>query len=455
MYLEHVESVTPRPAMQQKRVQLYLLMLLIDGALLLGSFVLAGGVYRNQWPLPFALSMGWAVLPIFLVIATYQRCYSLPALDSWRHAIGRMVVALLITAVICMVMIFYAKAAMDFSRVMLSLALVFAFVSMAAARALLRFYIRQRFGPTMSSTLLVMDGGPQIDIPGAEVVKADSFDLAGANSDPRRLDQIGRLMRGMDRVVVSSDDERRALWARIMRSAGVRGEVLSQGLQGLGALGLRVQDGKALLLLSTGPLALHARLYKRAMDLAFTIPALLLLSPLMLLVAALIKLADGGPVFFVQPRMGQHNCLFNMLKFRSMKVDKGDRDGARSTSRADDRVTRVGKFIRKTSIDELPQLINVLRSEMSLVGPRPHALGSQAGQKLFWEVDSNYWLRHSLKPGLTGLAQVRGHRGATETESHLINRLDADLEYIRTWSLWGDIKILFATVRVLIHPNAY
>jgi len=124
MYLEHVESVSPRPAMQQKRVQLYLLMLLIDSALLLGSFVLAGGVYRNQWPLPFALSMGWAVLPIFLVIATYQR----------------------------LVMIFYAKAATDFSRVMLSLALVFAFVSMAAARALLSFYIRQRFGPTMSST---------------------------------------------------------------------------------------------------------------------------------------------------------------------------------------------------------------------------------------------------------------------------------------------------------------
>ena len=103
----------------------------------------------------------------------------------------------------------------------------------------------------------------------------------------------------------------------------------------------------------------------------------------------------------------------------------------------------------------LDALLNVLRSEMSIVGPRPHALGSQAGEKLFWEIDSNYWQRHALKPGLTGLAQVRGHRGATETESHLKDRLEADLEYIGNWSITRDIKIILATARVLVHPNAY
>ncbi|WP_247718149.1 exopolysaccharide biosynthesis polyprenyl glycosylphosphotransferase [Qipengyuania proteolytica] len=449
--------------MEQRRVQLYLVMLLADAAIVLGSFVLAGGVYRDQWPLPFALSMAWAFLPIFLVIATYQRCYSIRALDEVRFAIGQVGLALLISAMLCTVMIFYAKAATDFSRVMLSLALMFSFVAMGAFRLVMHKLLRMYYGPSVSGVLLVLDGGPSIELPGAQVVhthsmaeaETQSFDISGANADPKSLNQIGRLMRGMDRVVVSCESERRPEWARVMRSAGVRGEVLSVAIQELGAIGLEREGGKTLLVVSSGPLALHARLFKRAMDLAITVPALLVLSPIMLAVALLIKLEDGGPVFFVQPRMGQHNCLFDMLKFRSMRVEKLDHDGTRSASRTDDRVTRIGRFIRRTSIDELPQLINVLRAEMSLVGPRPHALGSQAGEKLFWEVDSNYWQRHSLKPGLTGLAQVRGHRGATETETHLIDRLDADLEYIRNWSLWGDIKILFATVRVLVHPNAY
>ena len=115
----------------------------------------------------------------------------------------------------------------------------------------------------------------------------------------------------------------------------------------------------------------------------------------------------------------------------------------------------MGRFIRRTSIDELPQLINVIEGKMSLVGPRPHALGSQAGDKLFWEVDRRYWLRHALKPGLTGLAQVRGLRGATAQESDLADRLGADLEYLNGWSLWRDMRIIAATLGVLVHDRAF
>jgi lipopolysaccharide/colanic/teichoic acid biosynthesis glycosyltransferase len=144
-----------------------------------------------------------------------------------------------------------------------------------------------------------------------------------------------------------------------------------------------------------------------------------------------------------------------MYKFRSMKVQKSDPDGNRSTSRQDARVTRVGRFIRRTSIDELPQLANVLRGEMSIVGPRPHAIGSFAGDKLFWRVDTEYWHRHALKPGVTGLAQIRGYRGATEHEADLQNRLDADLEYIRKWSPWRDALIVLQTLGVLMHRKAF
>jgi lipopolysaccharide/colanic/teichoic acid biosynthesis glycosyltransferase len=138
-----------------------------------------------------------------------------------------------------------------------------------------------------------------------------------------------------------------------------------------------------------------------------------------------------------------------------MRVEKLDSAGARSASKDDDRITRIGRFIRGTSIDELPQLFNVLRGEMSIVGPRPHAIGSLAGDKLFWEVDHRYWLRHSLKPGLTGLAQVRGLRGATDTETDLANRLQADLEYLDGWTIWRDLNIIMNTVRVLVHDRAF
>lgn len=444
-----------RPAMERRRLQIYAGMLLCDLAALLGAFVIAGGIYRNIWPLPFALSMAFAFIPIFAVIALYQRCYSLRALDDLRFAVSRMGQALVVSALLCTVMIFYSRSADEFSRVMLSVALVFGFLFMLGLRVLLHRGLRWSYGASVTSILIVMDDGPEVEIPGAEVISTAGFDLEGANSDPASLDEIGRLMRGRDRVVVSCAVDRRVYWTRILRGAGVRGDVISEALQELGALSLIRERGQSFLVVSTGPLSLYARVAKRAMDLAFTVPALIALSPLLLVIALLIKLEDGGPILFVQPRMGRGNCIFQMYKFRSMRVDRLDSAGNTSTSRTDDRITKIGKFIRRTSIDELPQLFNVLRSEMSIVGPRPHALGSQAEEKLFWEIDDNYWQRHSLKPGLTGLAQVRGHRGATESEDHLVHRLDADLEYIRSWSLLGDVKIIFATGRVLLHPNAY
>ena len=138
-----------------------------------------------------------------------------------------------------------------------------------------------------------------------------------------------------------------------------------------------------------------------------------------------------------------------------MRSDASDEAGSRSASRDDDRVTRVGRFIRGTSIDELPQLINVLKGEMSIVGPRPHALGSRAEEQLFWAIEERYFDRHAIKPGMTGLAQVRGYRGATHRLSDVTDRLHADLEYLDGWHIGRDIGIMIRTLGVLVHSNAF
>jgi lipopolysaccharide/colanic/teichoic acid biosynthesis glycosyltransferase len=175
----------------------------------------------------------------------------------------------------------------------------------------------------------------------------------------------------------------------------------------------------------------------------------------MLAVAAVIRMESEGPIFFRQERIGQNNRTFRIFKFRSMRLECSDIHGMRSAARDDDRVSRVGRFIRRTSIDELPQLLNVIIGDMSIVGPRPHALGSLAGRRLFWDVDPRYWQRHSLKPGITGLAQIRGFRGATESVTDLENRLRCDLEYLGSWSIWLDLQIILATFRVVVHHKAY
>ena len=242
-----------------------------------------------------------------------------------------------------------------------------------------------------------------------------------------------------------------------LKGAGVHTEVTSDFMNEIGALGVVRRDdiGLVTLLVATGPLGLRARFMKRALDIVVSLAALIVAAPILLLAALAIKLEDGGPVLFRQRRIGRRNQLFSIYKLRTMSVNGSDADGHKSTSKGDARITRVGNFLRKTSIDELPQLFNVLKGDMSLVGPRPHAIGSLAGEKLFWEVDQRYGHRHSLRPGLTGLAQVRGFRGATDREDDLSKRLQADLEYLSGWTIWRDVGILLATARVLVHDRAY
>lgn len=187
---------------------------------------------------------------------------------------------------------------------------------------------------------------------------------------------------------------------------------------------------------------------KRVMDVTITTVALIALSPILAGLAIAIKLETPGPVFYRQKRFGLNNQLFDCYKFRSMTQD-ACRDSEKEillTERQDSRVTRMGNFIRRTSLDELPQLWNVLKGDMSLVGPRPHPPGVKAGEKLYEDVIENFALRYQMKPGITGLAQVKGARGNTFTEEDLRRRFAYDLDYIRSWSPWLDIKIIFCTL---------
>ena len=191
---------------------------------------------------------------------------------------------------------------------------------------------------------------------------------------------------------------------------------------------------------------------KRLFDLLVAAAALIVLAPLLALVALLIKLDSAGPVFFRQERMGWSGDSFRIWKFRSMVVHQPDEGVVKQAEKNDPRKTRVGAFIRKTSLDELPQLFNVLMGEMSLVGPRPHAIAHDAQ----YSPDiSDYFARHNIKPGITGLAQVRGFRGETKDIEQMIRRVDSDIEYINNWSLWLDFTILARTVLAFSGKHAY
>ncbi|MEM0929716.1 MAG: undecaprenyl-phosphate glucose phosphotransferase [Pseudomonadota bacterium] len=180
--------------------------------------------------------------------------------------------------------------------------------------------------------------------------------------------------------------------------------------------------------------------------------ALLILSPIMLLCGLAVKLDSKGPILFVQRRQGMAGDIFPIIKFRSMRVMEDD-DDVQQATRDDERITRVGRFLRATSLDELPQLFNVLKGDMSLVGPRPHALKHDA---YYSTLIKDYAARHRVKPGMTGWAQVNGYRGETSEPGLMEARLRYDLDYIENWSLWFDLRILLLTVKVVLkRENAY
>jgi exopolysaccharide biosynthesis polyprenyl glycosylphosphotransferase len=196
--------------------------------------------------------------------------------------------------------------------------------------------------------------------------------------------------------------------------------------------------------------------FKWLFDKIVAVIALIVLSPVMVATAIAIKLDSTGPVFFKQKRHGFNNELVEVFKFRSMRTDMLDANASKLVTKGDPRVTRVGRFIRKTSIDELPQFFNVLTGQLSVVGPRPHATQAKADNLLYYEAVEGYFARHKVKPGITGWAQIHGWRGETDTVDKIMQRVQHDLYYIEKWSILLDLYIVLMTpIRLLNSENAY
>lgn len=462
--MQHPDKITASPPLspakvdhsrQTARMALYARLVLGDGLSLLIGFSLAGKVRDAAWLVSNGVSLLFVVLPVLFILGNNNRAYSLEVLSDYGESARRATSSLVQSFLFLFALLFAVQEGADISRVGIATVFSSTLLAMLLFRYLSYLWVRRALAGILTDELVIIDGVPNPE-PGARfVVDARANRLEPDLNDPAMLERFARVTDFYDRILVACRPEHQATWATLLKTIDAKGELLVGRRDEIGVIGIDTFGASNTLVVSRGSLPFSDRVKKRLFDLTIAVPALVFLAPLMVAVAILIKLDSKGPVFFRQPRVGRNNVPFRIYKFRSMRQDQCDEDGAQSTRRDDDRISRFGAFLRKTSIDELPQLLNVVKGDMSIVGPRPHALGSTAEDRLFWQITHRYWERHALKPGITGLAQVRGYRGATEKTSDLTDRLNSDLEYLSGWRLWRDVTILAATLKVLVHPNAY
>lgn len=396
-----------------------------------------------------------AILPAYVFMAISQHAFTMSVIARARISAFKACGALLLAIGFVGLVAFFLQAVGGVSRSVVGMGTTLGIGFSIAFRTWLALHAHKLLGDVTINEVVIQDGANAQVNEGSIILDAARDGISLRLDSPAMLDRLGRCLAAADRVIVVCPLDKRVHWVSALKSSNVNAEIVTEELDEIGAIGIGSYHGRTTLAVASAPLALPDRVLKRALDLTLLALALPLLLPFMLLVALVVKLDSPGPVFFRQPRVGLGNRVFHIYKFRSMSVAHGDAAGSRLTGRNDHRVTRVGSLIRRTSIDELPQILNVLSGDMSIVGPRPHPLESKAADRLYWDIDGRYWHRHAVKPGMTGLAQIRGFRGTTEEEADLVNRLQADLEYVSGWSIWRDIGIIVATFRVLTHKNAF
>ncbi|KEQ54017.1 Exopolysaccharide biosynthesis polyprenyl glycosylphosphotransferase [Sphingobium chlorophenolicum] len=441
------------------RVRLYLLCLLGDMAGLFLSFLFANwlvlGAFSGEPGKPHGLVMFAMIAPLYVLLGVQGGAYGIHMLEDLRRGIFRGLLALAQAAMLMLLIVYLGKIAEQLSRLTFIVGLALSAVGVAMVRLAIGRLGARLLGEVPHLTVVIMDGVPIDAGPHMHVIEAAAAGLHPKGHDADMAARLAAAVGMAERVIVACPMERMDDWSVALKSLSARGEIVVPELLRFAPARVDEFDGQPTIIVAGGPFQFRDRLIKRFFDIIVATAATIALSPVLIAAALAVKLTSPGPVIFRQPRIGRDARPFSIYKFRSMRAEASDHKADKLTGRDDDRVTAVGRFLRKTSIDELPQLFNVLRGDMSIVGPRPHAAAAKAGDSLYWEVDDRYWERHCIKPGMTGLAQVRGHRGSTDHHQDLIDRLQSDLEYVTKWSIWRDLRIIVATIGVLVHHKAY
>lgn len=441
------------------RLRLYALCLAGDMAGLFCAFLAANwfvlGALWGEPGKPHGLVMFAMVAPLYALLAVQGGAYGINTLERVRRGIVRALWALAQAALLMLLIVYLGKIAEQLSRLTFITGLGLSAVTVALVRVAVARLAVRLLGDVPHLTAVILDGvsitvGPHMDL-----IDADAANLHPERHDADMAARLAAVVGMAERVIVACPLDRMADWSAALKSLSARGEIVVPELLRFAPARIDQFDGQPTIIVAGGPLHFRDRLIKRLFDLIVATVATILLSPVLIGAALVVRLTSPGPALFRQPRIGKDARPFSIYKFRSMRTETSDHQAATLTRRDDARLTKVGAFLRKTSIDELPQLLNVLKGDMSIVGPRPHAAAAKAGDSLYWEVDARYWARHCIKPGMTGLAQVRGHRGSTDHHQDLIDRLQSDLEYVSDWSVWRDLRIIVATLGVLVHHKAY
>ncbi len=451
----------PRPVALRPEL-IAVLAALVDFAAVLTVGIVCGLVFSTQWEGAASATeyagLGAVEGGLFVMLARAQGAYELPQLlqSRWqtRIAFRAWVSALAITLAVA----FLLKAGGGISR---SGAITFGALGLAVLmphRLLIARSIQRaiREGRFVSRRVAMITDGAAGDLghrqafaqrQGMRIVTHVHVDLDGVGDLDEVTASLTASLRGadIDEVLIAFAPERFDLARQVIHALRVVPLpirlLLDPHLSDLARRPSVAFGSRVAVEMQREPLTLPERALKRTLDVTVAGAALFAAAPVLVLAAIAIKLDSPGPVLFQQTRHGFNDRPFRILKLRSMRVME---DGAvvRQAQRNDDRVTRVGRFIRRTSIDELPQLLNVLRGEMSIVGPRPHAV---AHDNYYESLIADYAFRHHMKPGLTGWAQVNGSRGETPTVDSMAERVRYDIWYVDNWSIWLDVRIIFKT----------
>lgn len=427
----------------------------------------------SEWHLDF----GTYMLPLVGIIPLFIFIYDSMGLYS-PHRVKRIsqeVVTIFkanAAGVIILINILFIIKQVDYSRLVLFLFAIFGVVLSTLERVALRVILRKLRTNGFNLKHILVIGAGELGVSFAHKIlqnKQLGYNVIGFLDDEKKLgykildarvmghiDELDRIIRenDLDEVIIAiplKDYERLHDIIKACEKLGVKAQIIPDYYKYLPARPYVDQlDDMTLINIRYIPLDdAFNKLIKRVMDILISLAAIILTSPILIITALLIKLTSPGSIFFKQVRVGMNRREFEMYKFRSMKMQTEEEEKSQWTTKNDPRKTRFGEFIRRTSIDELPQLFNVLKGDMSIIGPRPER---PFFVDKFKEEVPKYMIKHHVRPGITGWAQVNGFRGDTSIKA----RIEHDIYYIENWNIWLDIKIIFLTFfKGLINRNAY